>query len=72
MIGTPAQSAPPFWGIFRSLYVSLMSRESQKFPLRSISLVIFESHRHDLHRVGLQLSEEPMPMKVFVFTAAEQ
>jgi hypothetical protein len=41
MDGTPSQSAPPFWGIFHSLYVSLMSWESQKFPLRSISLSFF-------------------------------
>jgi hypothetical protein len=58
MDGTPAQSAPPFWGIFHSLYVSLMSLESKKFPRRSISLVLFESHQHDLHQ--LELGQGPL------------
>ena len=32
MVGTPAQSAPPFWDMFHGLYVSLMSQEGKKVP----------------------------------------
>src|SRR5215469_8133982 len=49
MVGAPAQSVQSFCGAFHSVHASLMSQESEKFPLYSIFV---KSHRHDLQRSG--------------------
>src|SRR5262249_35267933 len=64
IVGAAAQYAQSFCGILHIVHASLMSQESQKFPLLSIPTVFCQSHQHNLHhsRTGARkLKRRPLP-----------